>query len=306
MWLVSLSAALGIVQSAASDSFASLETALAAVTAALITEYAACRVLKTRATLGDGSAVASALILTLLLPSRLSPLLTALGAVFAMAVVKHSFGGLGANWLNPALGGWLFVRVSWPAHFARALEGPFEGSLEPLGRIGAPVLAFLNAYVFAPFHAELPAEYAAWFFHSGPGIIADRGLFALLLGTILIAAFRASRVWIPAVFIGVYAALIRMAAVLPEAGGGGDMLAGLLSGGTVAAAFLLSADPATGAKSAAGAALGAALSAVFAFIFRYYGGEPLGAIFGVLLVNTLYPLIRMGEGRWFFLSGGPV
>jgi electron transport complex protein RnfD len=307
MWLVSLCAGLGVFQSALSDSFASLEVAMGAVAAAVITERVANHTLKTGASLKDGSAVASALIFTLLLPSHLSPVLAALGMVFAMAVIKHSFGGLGANWFNPALGGWLFVRVSWPEAFSQALTGPFEDTLPAFfSGLTGPVHAFLDRRFFPLFGAELPGDYMEFFFYSGAGIIADRGLLGLLLGTIIISAFQVGRFWVPAVFLGLYAVLVRLSGALPLGGfwGAGDVLSGLCSGGTITAAFLLSMDPATGAKSTAGAALGAVLSAFFAVLFRYSGMEPLGAVFAVILVNTLYPLIRMGESRWFYVSGG--
>jgi electron transport complex protein RnfD len=298
MWLVCLCAGLCIFQSALSDSFDSLEVAMGAVIAAIITEALANRILKTGAAIRDGSAVASALIFTLLLPNHFPPILAAIGAVFAMAVVKHSFGGLGANWLNPALGGWLFVRISWPAAFSQAL-GPFDDKIPDfLGKLGGPLSGFLNRYFFSLFGAELPREYLGLFFYSGSGIIADRGLLGLLIGAILISAFQVSRAWIPAVFLGLYALLIRILGADQ-----GDMIRGLFSGGVIAAAFLLSSDSSSGAKSSAGAALGAALSAYFAFLFRYYGQEPLGAVFAVVLVNGLYPLIRLAESRLFYVSG---
>jgi electron transport complex protein RnfD len=324
MWLVSVCAALAVLQSALGDSFASLAVALAAAAAALITELLI-GLKKGIPLLKDGSALVTALVLTLLLPNGIHPVFAALGVVFAIAVVKHSFGGLGTNWLNPALGGWFFVYFSWPLAFNRALENSplavLTGSLgkgisdpqgSPLGILkingwtGGPFdkmfSSFLNQTIFSFSRTELPDGYVDLFGSSGPGIIADRGLFVLLLGTIVITAVRVSRCWVPAVFIGTYALLVRIFGALPLGGslGGGDVLFGLCSGGVMAAAFFLLGDPATGPKSGAGALTAACLAGTAAFVFRYAGLEPYGAFFAAALINALTPLIRGLESRIFY------
>jgi electron transport complex protein RnfD len=328
MWLVSVCAALAILQSALGDSFSSLVIALTAAAAALLTELLI-SLKKGRSSLKDGSALVTALVLTLLLPNHIHPVFAALGAVFAIAVVKHSFGGLGTNWLNPALGGWLFVRFSWPLAFNRALEGsPLAILTDSLGKgfsdpqgsplgilkingwTGGPfdkmLSSFLNQTIFSFNGVELPEGYIDLFRSSGPGIIADRGLFLLLLGTIVITAAQIGRCRVPAVFAGTYALLVRIFGALPLGGalGGGDVIFGLCSGGVIAAAFLLLGDPATGPKSGAGALIAAFLAAAAAFVFRYRGLEPYGAFFAVALLNALTPLIRGLESRVLYAHKG--
>jgi electron transport complex protein RnfD len=328
MWLVSSCAGLAILQSSLSDSFSSFIIALTAAASAVVAELAVDPSPDKRA-IRDGSAVASALIFSLLLPNYISPVFAALGAVFAILVVKQSFGGLGANWLNPAMGGWLFIRFGWPGVFQDALEGsPLSLLSESLRRgfadpQGSPLgilkisgagggsfdrgfTSFLNDTIFSLTGTELPGGYIDLFVFSGPGIIADRGLFALLLGTIVLTAARVNRSWISAVYLGVYALGIRIFGALPFGGalGNGDSLFGLLSGGTVAAAFLLTGDPVTGPKSNAGALAAAVLAGICTFIFRYQGLEPYGAFFAVVLLNALVPLIRNLETRWFYSFRG--
>ena len=320
MWMISACAGLAILQSALTDSCASLLVALAAAGGALLTELsidAASGRLSDRpwaespwGNYQDGSALVSALTLALLLPNRINPVFAFLGAVFAMAVVKHSFGGLGANWVNPALGGWLFVRFSWPAAFANAL-----GDSPPIFFAGNPGNGFpqalasdafwtplLNKTVFALLGAELPPGYIDLFSWSGPGIIADRGIAAFLLGSILIIAGRASRFWIPLCYLGTYCFLVRLFGAMSLGGdfGAGDMLAGLFTGGVLAAAFILAADPSTGPKSRAVTLLAAVLGGALSFVFRYPGSEPYGAFFAVALLNALSPLFRCFEARFFY------
>jgi electron transport complex protein RnfD len=330
MWLVCFCAGLAVIQSSLTDSFASLIVALTALASAILVELLFTWKTGGLVKIRDGSAAASALIFSLLLPNQIHPVYAGLGAAFAMGVVKHSFGGLGSNWVNPGLGGWLFVRLSWPAFFDRALEGSplaiirenlgagisgpqgspmailkISGSGSSMGA-GSPldgmVRTFLNDRFFSLAGAELPSGYIDLLVSRSPGIIADRGLLALLLGTLIIAASQAGRAWIPAAFLGTFTLLVRIFGALPYGGPlmGGDMLFGLFTGGTFAAAFLLAADPATGAKSWGGMLGAAILCAVLGWFFRYQGLASYGAFVAVALVNAFTPLLRNFEGRRFY------
>jgi len=334
MWLVNICVFMAVIQSSLTDSFSSLIIALSAVAAALLTEFLICYRSGKIGILKDGSAVASALILTLLLPNRISPVYAAVGAVFAIAVIKHSFGGLGSNWLNPAAGGWLFIRFSWPVVFKNALEGsPLSLLVESLSRgvsnpDGSPlgilkidaaglfaaatpldgtIRSFFNNTIFSFIGgAELPGGYIDLLGSRLPGIIADRGVLALLVGTIVITVAQVNRSWIPVVFLAFFGILVRFAGALAYGGtlGNGDVFFALCSGGTLAAAFLLAADPATGAKSNAGILFAAAAGGILAFLFRYFSGEPYGAVFAVLFINALLPMIRFFESRSFYEKRG--
>jgi electron transport complex protein RnfD len=99
-----------------------------------------------------------------------------------------------------------------------------------------------------------------------------------------------------------WAFLVRIFGALPFGGdmGNGDMLFSFLSGGTLAAAFLLASDPVTSPKSPPGLLFVTALAAIFGFIFRYWGLEQYGVFFAITLLNALVPLIRWFERRNFY------
>jgi electron transport complex protein RnfD len=337
MWLVFSCACITVLESSWTDRFISFELALVALFTALGIEFWAQHFFRREGALpggrvSDGSAAASAMILTLLLPNQMHPLYVAVGVVFAMLLVKFSFGGLGANWMNPALGAWIFIRLSWPHSFDTVLEGSYfsalagaleEGLSDPGGSpleilkinagpsfflpIDGAVTDFLNHTVFALTGSELPLGYVSLFFSPGPGIIADRGIAALLLGTAIILGSQAVRPWIPAVYLGFYLLLIRIFGGLFYGGplGSGDVLFGVFSGGTLAAGFLLMTDPVTGAKSHAGTLAVVLFGALFSFVFRYPGGEPYGAFFAVALMNVITPLVRILEDRFLYSSRSP-
>jgi electron transport complex protein RnfD len=304
MWLVCGCAFLCVLQSSFGDGGRSLIVAFAALFSAMLIEL-----LLTWRNYGfgkvrDGSAAATAMILTLLLPNLIHPFYAALGAAFAVTVVKYSFGGLGSNWLNPAVGGWLFIRFSWPAAFAKALEGSPSSISEMTIASGASALdssatEFLNNTVFSITGTQMPPGYIDLLFNNNPGIITDRGLFSLLIGTICITATGINRGWIPLVFIAVYCFLIRLAGDLTGLLWNGDMLYGIFSGGTIAAAFILAAEPTSGAKFKPGIIFVVFSGAVLSWLFRYRCMEYSGCFIAFAVINCFTPLIKFAEEKIF-------
>jgi electron transport complex protein RnfD len=246
-----------------------------------------------------------------MLPNTINPTFAFFGAFFGIAVVKGSFGGLGSNWLNPALSGWLFVRFSWPHLYAASLEGSV---LEAAGEISGGMLGdsflfnaaqkavdFLNGSIMQTFSTEIPAGFAGFLVYTSPGIIADRGVMAAIVASILISA-SVHRFMLSAVFLIPYLFLVRASGALGIGGGvwQGDMFYCLLSGGTLTAAFFLIADTATGPKSAGGKICTVVMAALLSFVFRYLKGEIYGAFFAVALVNILCPMVRNMESAYLY------
>jgi electron transport complex protein RnfD len=298
MWMVSLAAFLAIIQSSFTDSFSSLVIAVTTMGAAFACEFIIYFRTEKGSMIKDGSSIASALVLTLLLPNNINPVYAAIGAIFAMIVVKYSFGGLGANWMNPALGGWLFVRFSWSGVFEKAMRLSVENNTSHLGIFGdffaaESVANFLNNTIFSLTGAELPTGYLDILGAKGATIIADRGLLALLLGTIIIVASQTIRVRVPIVYLAVYGAMVKFF-------GDGDVLTAFLSGGTIVVAFFLLSEPVTSSKSNRGACICALLAGVFTFIFRYQSNEPYGAFFAVILLNAVVPIVKGLESRLMY------
>jgi len=308
MWLVAGCAMLCVIQSALTDNGQSLFIALITLFTALLTEFLLTWRVSRFSKIADGSTAASTMILVLLLPNQIHPVYAALGAAFAVTVVKYSFGGLGANWLNPALGGWLFIRFSWSAAFTDALSTQPSiaelASAADISDIDNSVTAFFNDSVFNIAGVQLPSGYIDLLFSNNPGLITDRGLFALLAGTVVITAFGINRGWVPLVFLAVYGFLIRFAGDLSGIFWNGDVLYGLFSGGTIAAAFILAAEPASGAKLFPGMMFSVILGAVLSWFFRYLCMEYSGCFIALALVNCMTPLIKLFEDRFFISRGG--
>ena len=304
MWLVFCCAFVAAVQSAVGDGGASFAIAMAALVSAVLTELLMTSTVHGLEKIKDGSAAASALVLTLLLPNQIHPVYAALGAAFAMVVVKHSFGGLGSNWMNPALGGWLFIRCSWPQAFARALDE--STAFLPQGGSAADQMIsdFLNKIVFRFLGAQLPAGYIDLFSLQSPGIIADRAVLTLVLASAVIAAFEISRSWLSLLYLVIFGFLVRMAG---DSGSwwNGDVILAFFSGGTLVTAFILVVDPSSGAKSVLGNVVVVILAAVLSLAFRVFASAFYGCFFAVALVNALTPLLCKIERSLLFSLSPP-
>jgi electron transport complex protein RnfD len=302
MWLVFCCALLAIIQSAITDGGASFAIAVAALVSAVLTELLMTSTVHGLNKVKDGSAAASAMVLTLLLPNQIHPVYAALGAAFAMVVVKHSFGGLGSNWMNPALGGWLFIRFSWPQAFNRALDG-MAANAPQAGSAGDQIIGnFFNKYIFRFLGAELPPGYIDIFSLQSPGIIADRAVLALVISVAVIAAFEISRSWLSLLYLAVFGFLVRLAGG-GDSGGGwwtGDVIFTFFSGGALVTAFILIADPSSGAKSIPGNIIIVVLAAVLSMVFRVFASVFYGCFFAVALVNALTPFLCSMERRLLF------
>ncbi len=164
------------------------------------------------------------------------------------------------------------------------------------------VTSLLNSSFFRFFGSKLPDGYIDLFIQRGNGIIADRGLLALLAGSILLSASQINRFWIPAIYLGTYVILVRVFGALPFGGplGSGDVLFGLFSGAVVPAAFILFTDPATGPKSAGGSVITSIAAGCLSFLFRYQALIPYGAVFAVVFLNMFTPLVRSLESRYLY------
>jgi len=308
MWLICLCAFVCVLQSSLTDGGMSLVIGATALFSAIFIEFVLTYHSFGTTKINDGSAAATAMIITLLLPNQINPVYVFMGTAFAIIVIKYSFGGLGSNWLNPALGGWLFIRFSWPFAFSNSADGAASSVSEmilttDISSLDNTVSEFFNSTVFSVAGVQLPSGYIDLLFFTGPGIIADRGLFSLLIGTIIITAIGINRGWIPLAFLSVYVFLIRFAGDIGSAGSGmfwnGDILYGIFSGGTIAAAFILAAEPSSSAKFKPGILVTVFLAAALSWFFRYKCLEYSGCFMALALINCLTPLIRLTEEKLF-------
>lgn len=260
-----------------------------AVLAALVAEAVALRLRSApvRATLTDGSAAVTGLIVALALPPTFPLAYTALGVVLGLWLGKHAYGGLGHNLFNPAMVGYVLLLLAFPEAIADWPEP--ERTLLDAPRIDA----ITHATPLDPGHREavrpgelLSAQWSVWPWVNG----------AFALGGLWLVARGVADWRIPTGLLA--AAVLSTGAVwlLDPAVHTAPWLHPLL-GGTMLVAFFVATDPVTApahrpSRWVFGAGIG-----VLATAIRTLGGHPDGWAFAVLIMNAAAPLMDYLGGR---------
>lgn len=251
--------------------------------AAALTEWGCMRLMGKPSTLGDGSALVTGLLLALTLPPASPPWLPVVGAAFAIAVVKVAFGGLGHNFVNPALAARAFLLAAFPAAMT-TWTSPFDAVTT-----ATPLAVLPNPFAPEVLAGPLPS-YRDLFLGTVGGSLGETSALLLLIGAAYLLARRVIDWRIPAGFLGTLAALSWM---LGGQGGlfTGDPLYHLLAGGAILGAFFMATDYVTGPITPKGRWIFAVGCGLITALIRLYGGYPEGVLFAILLMNVVTPLI---------------
>ncbi len=291
MWLVSLSllpAALGGVY------FFGLKTIplfISAVIGALVTEGLIGFLRKKPGALADGSAFLTGFLIALNMPPELPVWLPFLGSVFAIAVVKQSFGGLGSNIFNPALAGRVFLVLAYTTEMTTGWTPPRGGALSAV--TGAtPLTAWVDgtaAEAQALFSTE--SIYSLFIGRVG-GCIGETSVLLLLIGAVFLFIKKYITWHIPLVFLGVlgvFSWILRGPA--SESYFSGSILFHLFSGGAVIGAFFMATDMVTSPLTRKGKIIFGAGCGLLTALIRYFAEYPEGVSFAILLMNSAVPII---------------
>lgn len=243
------------------------------IASCVASEWAFEKILHKKSTVGDLSAVVTGLLLALNLPHTLPWWMAALGGVFAIAVVKMLFGGLGQNFMNPALGARCFLLIS------------FTGSMTSFtydGVTGATPLAMLKSGETVDTMRMLLGTTA--------GTIGETSVIAILLGAIILIMLGVIDLRIPASYILTFAVF-----VLLFGGHGFDMnylVAHLCGGGLMLGAFFMATDYVTSPITPMGKIVFGIVLGILTGIFRIFGASAEGVSYAIIFGNLLVPLIE--------------
>lgn len=282
--------------------------------------------LRRRFTLLDGSAFLTGLLVGMAMPPGISPYIPALASFFAVSVIKGAFGGLGSNWMNPALGGIAFALLNWPAAmsawtlprhlasvagisgatplgFARAHAGAAFAGSGPMDILAAGGMKFtaldasvteaLNRGIFAHLGADLPAGYIDLLVGNKSGALGELSGLLILAASIVLLSRKIIRWEIPASIVGSFALLTWVFGGLPLGSGffAGDVLFSVLSGSFLLVAFFMAPDPVTSPSSRACMLIYGIGVGLLSFVLRTFGASAEGTAFAVILMNCGVPAL---------------
>ncbi len=261
-----------------------LIVALTCVISSAAAEYIWCRILKKPNSTGDLSAVVTGLILALNVPASLPLWMAVIGSVFAIIIVKQFFGGIGHNFMNPALGARAFLMASWALAMTRWYT---PGTHLPL--FGVPD-AVTSATPLAAGSAD-KFSYLTLFLGNHGGCIGETSALAILIGAAYLVIRRVIRLRVPLIFIGTVA----VGTWIFGGSGGlftGDPLYQILSGGLMLGACFMATDYTTSPTTPKGQIVFALGCGIITVLIRIWGGYPEGVSYSILLMNVATPLIE--------------
>lgn len=241
--------------------------------ACVITEYLYQFFMKKPITVSDFSAVVTGMLLGMNLPVAAPLWMGALGGVFAILVVKQLFGGLGQNFMNPALAGRCFLLISFSKHMTNFAYD---------GYTGATPLAMLKA-------GEQVDSYDM-IIGNIPGTIGETSVIAILIGAAILLATGVISARIP------FAYLISFVIFVCLFGGKGlDMeyvCAHLAGGGLMLGAWFMATDYVTSPITPRGQILYGVILGILTGLFRIFGNSAEGVSYAIIFGNLLVPLIE--------------
>ncbi len=259
-----------------------LLSVLAAVGAEALYQF----VMKKRITITDGSAAVTGLLIGMNMPATVPLWLPVIGSFFAIVIVKQLYGGIGKNFMNPALAARAFLMLAWPS-LMTATPAPYTTS-SPFAIAPDTVDIVASATPMAQLKTGTLPEGGLFNFLLGakPGTIGEVATLLLIVGGIYLIVRRVITWHIPAVYIGTVALISYM---FPQnAADRVEFVAyELICGGLMLGAFFMATDYATTPITTTGRLLfGFGCGAITMFI-RYFGGYPEGITFSILIMNTL-------------------
>ncbi|TCO79996.1 RnfABCDGE type electron transport complex subunit D [Marinisporobacter balticus] len=249
---------------------------LAAVIAAVVTEAVIQKMCKKTVTINDWSAVVTGLLLAFNIPASAPMWIPVIGSIFAIAIVKQVFGGLGHNFMNPALAARAMLLASWPVQMTAWVKPGVDAvsTATPLAIMGGEAAG------------ELPSIADLIVGNIG-GCIGETSALLLIIGGIYLVYRGVITPRIPVIYIGTVAVLMFIF-------GGFDfnfMISQVFAGGLMIGAIYMATDYASSPVSAKGQMIFALGCGILTAVIRKFGGYPEGVSYSILLMNVAAPLI---------------
>ena len=245
---------------------------------AVLSEACYEKILHRKYTIKDLSAVVTGLLLALNLPSSVPFWIPILGSAFAIIVVKMLFGGLGQNFMNPALGARCFLVISFASIMTDFSQYPgYEDVFS-----GATPLALIKA--------GGEADPLSMLLGNIPGTIGETSVICLLAGAVFLILMGIIDLKIPGTYIITFAIFM-----LIFGGHGFDLnylTAQLCGGGLILGAFFMATDYVTSPITPLGKIIFGIILGVMTGILRVFGGSAEGVSYAIIFSNLLVPLIE--------------
>ena len=254
-------------------------------------EYLYEKLLHKPVTISDGSAVVTGLLIGMNMPPKIVWWIPCLGSAFAIIVIKQLYGGLGQNFMNPALGARCFLLISFAGRMTDFTAG--RGILPVVGEVASTTDALSGATPLAYLKTGSLFDLRSMFFGNTAGCIGETSALALLAGGLFLVAVHVIRIRIPGTYLGTFALLTLVTALLrgyhePVI----YTLQQLCAGGLMLGAWFMATDYVTSPITGRGQIIFGFLLGVLTWIFRMIGTSTEGVSYSIIFCNLLVPVIE--------------
>ena len=249
----------------------------------MLSEYVYEKGMKKPITISDFSAVVTGMILALNMPATIPLWIPALGGVFAIIVVKQLYGGLGQNFMNPALAARCFLLISFAGKMSSFTLDGWSGA--------TPLAAMRNGETM---------DLASMFIGKIPGTIGEVSVIALLIGAAYLVVRKVISLRIPLTYIITTAVFIFIF-------GNHDpyyVACEVCGGGLIFGAFFMATDYVTSPVTPAGQYVFGVVLGLLTGIFRLWGASAEGVSYAIIFCNLLVPQIERFTRPVAFGKGG--
>lgn len=246
---------------------------LVTVATTVLTEYIYEKLMHKPVTIGDYSAVVTGLLLALNLPSTAPWWIGVVGGIFAILVVKMLFGGLGQNFMNPALGARCFLLISYTSIMCNFNTDAYSGAT-PLAQLKAGENVDILKMVIG----------------KTAGTIGETSMIAIVIGACFLILLGVIDLRVPGTYIVTFIVFLCL-----FGGHGFDpafISAHLAGGGLMLGAFFMATDYVTRPVTKKGQYLYGMLLGILTGVFRLFGPSAEGVSYAIILGNLLVPLIE--------------
>lgn len=250
-----------------------LKLILITVASCLIFEAGTQKAFRRPIRINDLSAVVTGILLAFNLPANAPWWIAVFGAAFAIIIVKEFFGGLGSNFMNPALAARAALVASWPAIMSTYVNPDGITSATPLALLksGSTALPSINRMLIGDIG----------------GSLGETSAILLLIGALYLL-IRGIIDWkIPVLFIGSTCVMLLLLGIDPSL-----MIYHVLGGGLILGAFFMATDYASSPITPYGKVIFAVGAGVLTALIRVKGGMPEGVSYSILLMNVATPVIE--------------
>ena len=264
---------------------------LVTIASCVASEWIFNKIVHKKQTINDLSAVVTGLLLALNLPATLPWWEAVLGGVFAIVVVKCMFGGLGQNFMNPALGARCFLLIAFAANMTNFTIDSYTGA--------TPLAAMRNGD---------PVNTMDMLIGRIPGTIGETSVIAIIIGAIFLILMGIIDLRIPGtyivtfvIFIGIFGHFQNPAVGFFDAQ---YITAHLCGGGLMLGAWFMATDYVTCPITPKGQYVYGILLGILTGLFRLFGGSAEGVSYAIIFCNLLVPLIERVTTPTAFGKGG--